>query len=152
MLCLIGTLIVANTGAAGRLVGVVLGSGKIDGAPIAADRLLVAGSLVLASNVVTFALLYWQLDGGGPAQRDSEPKGYPDFVFTQTAMPHLAPAGWRSHFADYVYLSYTNLVAFSPSDTLPLTIRAKVLMTIQSLISLAVLVVVLARVINILPP
>jgi hypothetical protein len=100
---------------------------------------------------VTFGLLYWQLDGGGPAGRVAAAVPYPDFLFPQMTTAGFAPAGWRPRFADHLYLSYTNLVAFSPTDTMPLTVRAKALMTVQSLVSVAVLVVVLARVINILP-
>lgn len=152
LLGLIAALIVANAAAAGRLVVVAVGSDKVGGVAIGADRLLVAGGLVLASNVVTFAVFYWELDDGGPAGRvDDGSSSYPDFMFPQNEAPHLAPPHWRPRFGDHLYLSYTNIVAFSPTDTLPLTIRVKALMAIQSLIAVAVLVVVLARVINILP-
>ena len=151
ILFLFGLLIVANMGAAVRLVTVVLGSDKIDGAPVGVSRLLIAGALVLASNVITFALFYWEMDGGGPAGRVAKPAPYPDFLFPQTEIAGVAAPGWRPRFADHLYVSYTNLVAFSPTDTMPLTIRAKGLMTVQSLISVGVLVVVLARVINLLP-
>ena len=101
--------------------------------------------------MVTFALLYWQLDGGGPAGRIARPAPYPDFQFPQTLTDGLAAPGWRPHFADHLYLAFTNVVAFSPTDTLPLTRKAKGLMALQSMISVCVLVVVLSRVINILP-
>jgi uncharacterized membrane protein len=151
LLVLIGALIVANAAAAVRLVVLVLGNEKVDGASVTADRLLVAGGMVLASNIVMFAVFYWQLDGGGPAGRVASTRSYPDFMFPQTVSPEVAPDDWRPRFGDHLYLSYTNIVAFSPTDTLPLTIRAKALMAVQSAISVAVLVVVLARVINILP-
>lgn len=151
VLTLFGALIVANAGAAGRLVVLVLDGGKVDGVALTANRLLVAGALVLFTNVITFGLLYWQLDLGGPAGRVVDPMPYPDFQFPQTATPGLGPPNWRPRFVDYLYLAYTNIVAFSPTDTMPLTGRAKGLMTLQSLVSVAVLVVVLARVINILP-
>lgn len=77
---------------------------------------------------------------------------YPDFQFPQTGVEGLAPPHWQPRFPDHLYLAFTNVVAFSPTDTLPLTHRVKGLMAIQSMISLAVLVVVLSRVINILPP
>jgi len=134
-----------------RLVLLVLNGGKVDGAPLSADRLLVAGSLVLTTNVITFALLYWQLDSGGPAGRAVDPAPYPDFQFPQTATSGLAARGWQPRFHDYLYLAFTSALAFSPTDTLPLVGRAKGLMAMQSVISLSVLVVVLARVINILP-
>lgn len=151
VLLLFGLLILANAAAAIRLVALVLDGGKVDGVALTANRLLVAGVLVLATNVITFGLLYWQLDRDGPAGRAVDPMPYPDFQFPQTCTTGLAAPGWRPRFLDYLYLAYTNIVAFSPTDAMPLTSRAKALMALQSLISLAVLVVVLARVINILP-
>jgi uncharacterized membrane protein len=148
---LVGVLVVANAIAAARLVTLVLDDGDVDGVALSAGRLLVAATLVLVANVVTFALLYWQLDGGGPAGRIAEPAPYPDFQFPQTASPGLAAPGWQPRFGDHLYVAFTTLVAFSPTDAMPLTLRAKGLMALQSLVSLAVLVVVLARVINILP-
>ena len=114
-------------------------------------QLLVGTGIVLATNIVTFGLLYWQLDGGGPSGRLVHSKPYPDFQFPQTGAEGLAPPDWQPRFQDHLYLAYTNVVAFSPTDTLPLTHRVKGLMAIQSMISLAVLVVVISRVINILP-
>jgi len=151
VLFLFGVLIVANASAAIRLVALVLDGGEVDGVALSANRLLMAGALVLTTNVVTFALLYWQLDSGGPAGRVVEPLPYPDFQFPQTGTSGLADPRWRPRFPDYLYLAFTNVTAFSPTDTMPLTGRAKALMALQSLISLGVLVVVLARVINILP-
>jgi uncharacterized membrane protein len=151
VLVLFGVLVLANAVAAGRLVTLVLGDGEINGVALTAGRLLVAAVLVLLVNVVTFALLYWQLDGGGPAGRVAEPAPFPDFQFPQTGTEGLAAPGWRPHFGDHLYLAFTNLVALSPTDTMPLTLRVKALMALQSMISLGVLVVVLARVINILP-
>jgi hypothetical protein len=151
VLLLFGSLVIANVGAAGRLVVLVLDNGDVDGVPLTADRLLVAAVLVLVVNVVTFALLYWQLDGGGPAGRTADPAPYPDFQFPQTGTEGLAAPGWQPRFGDHLYVAFTNLVALSPTDPLPLTLRAKGLMALQSTISLGVLVVVLARVINILP-
>jgi len=151
VLALFAVLVLANVIAAARLVTLVLDDGEINGVPLTAGRLLVAALLILVVNVVTFALLYWQLDGGGPAGRIAEPAPFPDFQFPQTGTEGLAAPGWRPHFGDHLYVAFTNLVAFSPTDTLPLTLRVKGLMALQSMISLAVLVVVLARVINILP-
>jgi uncharacterized membrane protein len=151
VLALFGTLVLANAVAAGRLVTLVLGSGKVNGVTLTVERLLVAALLVLVVNVVTFALLYWQLDGGGPAGRVAHPAPFPDFQFPQTGTSGLAAPGWRPRFGDHLYLAFTAMVAFSPTDTMPLTLRVKGLMALQSVISLCVLVVVLARVINILP-
>jgi hypothetical protein len=151
MLSLFAVLIGANTFAAARLVFLVLGNDKFQGQTLTASRLLMAGLLVLTTNVVTFGLVYWQLDGGGPAGRVTLPAGYPDFSFPQTVTAGLAAPTWSPHFGDHLYLAFTNVVAFSPTDTMPLTLRAKGLMALQSMISLSVLTVVLARVINLLP-
>jgi hypothetical protein len=152
ILTLFAILVCANAIAAGHLVALVLDNGTISGSHLTAGRLLTAGALVIATNVITFGLLYWQLDGGGPAGRIAQPAPYPDFQFPQTGAGDLVEPGWRPRFADHLYLAYTNVLAFSPTDAMPLTRRAKGLMALQSLISAAVLVVVLARVINILPP
>ncbi len=151
VLTLFGILVLANAVAAGRLVTLVLDNGRVDGVALTVGRLLVAAVLVLLVNVVTFALVYWQLDGGGPAGRIADPAPFPDFQFPQTETPGLAAPGWVPRFGDHLYLAFTTMVAFSPTDTLPLTLRVKGLMALQSVISLCVLVVVLARVINILP-
>jgi uncharacterized membrane protein len=151
VLAALGVLVLANAGAAIRLVTLVLGNG-FEHHGYGVDRLLIAGAMVLATNLITFALLYWQLDGGGPDGRAAgSDVRYRDFQFPQLAEPEKAPPGWQPRFADYLYVAYTNVVAFSPTDTLPFTRRAKGLMTLQSVTTLAVLVVVLARVINALP-
>lgn len=151
ILSLFVVLVLSNAASAVRLVLLVLDGGTVDGSALTARRLLVAGALVLTTNIITFGLLYWQLDSGGPAGRASDPVPYPDFQFPQTAASSLAAPGWQPRFHDHLYLAFTSAVAFSPTDTLPLTGRAKTLMALQSVISLSVLVVVLARVINILP-
>jgi hypothetical protein len=151
VIALFGLLAVANAGAAARLVSLVLDNHKVDGVAPTVGRLLVAAALILFANVVTFGLLYWQLDGAGPAGRVAVPAQFPDFQFPQTGTTGLAAADWRPRFGDYLYVAFTNVVAFSPTDTLPLTLRVKGLMALQSLISLGVLVVVISRVINILP-
>jgi len=151
ILSLFAILVLANTAAAIRLVIAVLRGPSNGHAPATVTQLLVGAALVLATNVVTFGLLYWQLDSGGPSGRLLRTEPYPDFQFPQTGTEGLAPPDWQARFPDHLYLAYTNIVAFSPTDTLPLTHRVKGLMAIQSMISLAVLVVVISRVINILP-
>jgi hypothetical protein len=151
VLTLFGVLVAANAFAAGRLVTLTLDNGAVDGVALTASRLLVAAGLLLLANVVTFALLYWQLDGGGPSGRVETPAPLPDLQFPQTLPQGLAAPGWRPRFGDHLYVAFTNVVAFSPTDTMPLTLRGKGLMALQSMISLGVLVVVLSRVINILP-
>jgi uncharacterized membrane protein len=101
-------------------------------------------------NVLLFGLWYWQLDGGGPiARRTCEPADR-DFLFPQHTDPALLEHGWRPMFLDYLYVSFTNAAAFSPTDTLPLSRWAKMLMLVQSAISLTLAVMVVARAVNIL--
>src|SRR6476619_3576817 len=151
VLSLFAVLILANTAAAVRLVALVLRSTPDGEVPPTVTQLLVTAVTLLATNIVTFGLLYWQLDGGGPDARQLDTGTYPDFQFPQTGSEGLAPPGWKPRFPDHLYVALTNVAAFSPTDTMPLTSRVKGLMAIQSVISLAVLAVVLSRVINILP-
>jgi hypothetical protein len=113
-----------------------------------ASRLLLVGGDVWISNNIVFALLYWEVDGGGSVARALRPPEYPDLAFPQQLNPDLAPPGWRPMFIDYLYLGITNGLAFSPTDVMPLVPWAKLTMAFQSLISLAILVV--ARAVNIL--
>ena len=152
ILTLFAVLIAANTTAAVRLVAVVLRSTPSGEAPPTVTQLLVGAAIVLATNVVTFGLLYWQIDGGGPGGRLVQASPFPDFQFPQTLTEGLGPVSWQPRFPDHLYLAFTNVMAFSPTDTMPLTHRVKGLMAIQSLISLSVIGLVLSRVINILPP
>jgi len=151
MLWLFGVLVLANTAAAARLVTIVLRGSPDSEISSSVSRLLVAAVIVLTTNIVTFGLLYWQLDGGGPTGRLARPAPYPDFQFPQTGTAGMSPPNWHPRFPDHLFVSFTNVVSFSPTDTLPLTTRVKGLMALQSMISVSVLVVVLARVINSLP-
>jgi hypothetical protein len=151
ILSLFAVLILANVTAAVRLVTLILRSTPKGETPPTVTQLLVGAAIVLTTNIVTFGLLYWQVDGGGPSGRLVQAQAYPDFQFPQTGTAGVAPPNWQPRFQDHLYVAYTNVVAFSPTDAMPLSHRAKGLMVIQSLISLAVLVVVISRVINILP-
>jgi hypothetical protein len=152
ILSLFAVLIAANTAAAVRLLTVVLRSTPPGEAPATVTQLLIGAAIVLSTNVVTFGLLYWEIDGGGPDGRLLHAKPFPDFQFPQTLAEGLGPPNWQPRFQDHLYLAFTNVLAFSPTDTMPLTHRVKGLMAIQSLISLSVIGLVLSRVINILPP
>jgi uncharacterized membrane protein len=151
ILSLFAVLILANVTAAVRLVTLILRSTPKGETPPTVTQLLVGAAIVLTTNIVTFGLLYWQVDGGGPSGRLVQAQAYPEFQFPQTGTAGVAPPNWQPRFQDHLYVAYTNVVAFSPTDAMPLSHRAKGLMVIQSLISLAVLVVVISRVINILP-
>jgi uncharacterized membrane protein len=122
----------------------------LDGSHARGHALLFAGVVLWLTNVLIFGIWYWELDRGGPARRlQTSPRDAPDFLFPQTADTQLAP-GWRPGFADYLYTSYTNATAFSPTDTLPLTAMAKCLMAAQSLIALTTILLVVARAVNVL--
>lgn len=101
------------------------------------------------SNNIAFALLCWELDSGGAAARAHQLPRHADFAFPQQLNPDIAPTGWRPRFIDYLYLGFTNATAFRPTDTMPLAPWAKVAMTLQSLISLAILGLVVARAVNV---
>jgi uncharacterized membrane protein len=115
-----------------------------------AGKLLLAGALVFAYIAIAFAFLYWEFDSGGPGRRAHTVLKHPDFAFPQHANPDLAPPGWRPVFLDYLYVGITNSIAFSPTDTMPLTHWAKLAMAVQSLVALAVLGLVIASAVNVL--
>jgi hypothetical protein len=116
-----------------------------------AFSLLSSSVAIWVANVLTFSLLYWQIDRGGPYARASNLSVRPDWVFPQPAAPEDLPPDWRPLFIDYLYLAYNTATAFSPTDALPLTHRAKMLMMIESTISLLTMVIILSHAINVLP-
>lgn len=115
----------------------------------AAASLLKAGGNVWLGNVVAFSLLYWELDSGGPGVRAHHMPGSPGFAFPQQLNPEVAPPSWRPRYVDYFYLSFTSATAFSPTDAMPLVPWAKLSMALESLISLLILGLVVARAVNI---
>jgi uncharacterized membrane protein len=112
--------------------------------------LIFSGALLWINNVLVFGLWYWELDRGGPVDRMRHTPEPPDFLFVQMSSPELAPKGWIPGLLDYLYLSFTNSTAFSPTDTMPLTPMAKSLMAGQSLVALITVGLVVARAVNIL--
>lgn len=111
-------------------------------------ELFMHGGMIWLTNVIVFALWYWELDRGGPAARTHARRVHPDFLFPQMTAPHLAPSDWTPKFVDYLYLSFTNATAFSPTDTLPLTRWAKLAMMFEAGISFVVVLLVIARAVN----
>lgn len=109
-----------------------------------------SGILIWLTNVIVYSLWYWEIDRGGPAVRGTPAQRLPDFQFPQMENPRLAPKGWHPSFYDYAYVSFTNAAAFSPTDAMPLTRLAKLLMTLQSGVSMFTIIVVVGRAINIL--
>jgi hypothetical protein len=129
----------------------VLISDLIRGATVAesAGPLLTSGALIWLGNCLVFGLLYWLLDSGGPLARYRNERDYPDFAFSQQMSPELAPPGWRPQFVDYLILGLTTSMAFSPTDVMPMVLWAKLTMALQSLISLMVFGLVIARAVNV---
>jgi uncharacterized membrane protein len=139
---------IANAWSAVRLaVRVVEGTMGKD-----ATVLLLTGAAIWLTNVIVFSLWYWDLDRGGPVARALATRTNPDFLFAQMQAPELAPPDWEPGFVDYLYLSFTNATAFSPTDVLPLSRWAKLMMMLQSVVSLVTVALVIARAVNILGP
>ena len=142
-LSLVGVASVATLWSGFRLAqGLV--TGNIDD-PI---ELLLSAALVWFTNVIVAALWYWEFDRGGPAARANGRNPYPDFLFPQMTVPELARNDWEPTFPDYLYLSFTNTTAFSPTDILPLSRWAKMAMMLQSAGSLVLVALVIARGVN----
>ncbi len=114
-------------------------------------QLLATAAVVLLTNVLTFSLVFWELDDGGPVARAlAASRETPDFQFPQDENPGLARPDWGPTLVDYVYVSVTNSIAFSPTDAMPLTHRAKLLMGLEAGVSAVTVLVVAARAVNIL--
>jgi hypothetical protein len=148
-LALIVLITAANAISAILLVHAILFPGN---AHPGATALLASGAAVWATNVIAFGLWYWEFDRGGPVARTvGGTMRPPDFLFPQMGLtPDLVPHNWEPHFIDYLYLSFTNATAFSPTDVMPMARWAKCTMAVQSGVALLVGVLVIARAINIL--
>jgi hypothetical protein len=119
-------------------------------ANLSGAQLLVSGGAVWLTNLVVFGLTFWMLDGGGPVERAMSGRDTPDFLFPQDATPERATPGWYPRLEDYVYIALTNGIAFSPTDAMPLTRRAKASMAMDSIVSVAAVLLVAARAVNVL--
>jgi uncharacterized membrane protein len=112
--------------------------------------LIYASVPIWITNVIVFALWYWELDRGGPVARLQPRRRQPDFLFPQMTAPDSTTPEWSPAFIDYLFTSFTNATAFSPTDTMPLTPWAKLLFMVQSLASLLTVALVISRAVNIL--
>jgi hypothetical protein len=139
---LLGLLVAADALAVAVLLAALAGSRA---GSLSAGELLTHGAVVWLSNIITFGLLFWLLDEGGPRVRAERGRLDPDFQFPQDAVRRV---GWSPRLSDYLYVSLTNAIAVSPTDTMPLTRRAKGLMAVESLISYAVVILVVADAVN----
>ena len=143
---LVSVLVLGALWATGQLVDDLIHGGAVTNS---ASELLQAGTIVWASNNIAFALLYWELDGGGAAARAHDLPVAHGFAFPQQLNPGVGPPDWRPRFIDYLYLGFTNATAFSPTDAMPLAPWAKISMAIQAIVSLGILGLVIARAVNV---
>jgi hypothetical protein len=141
----IGFVSLANLVSLGLLIDYLINGGKAGG-----HALIGSGAVLWATNVLLFSVWYWEMDRGGPVHRFLDPSALADFQFPQMENPGLAPVGWRPGFGDYLYTSLTNATAFSPTDTMPLTQTAKLVMGVQSVSALLTVGLIVARAVNIL--
>jgi uncharacterized membrane protein len=145
VLSLLGLVAVSNLVSLELLVHYLLNGGRKAGG----HQLILSAVVIWLTNVAVFALWYWQLDRGGPDRRARDPEAPEDFQFPQMTEPTKYPE-WTPDFVDYLYLSYTNSTALSPTDTMPMSTRVKLLMMAQSITSLITVLLVAARAVNIL--
>ncbi len=115
-----------------------------------AQTLLVDAVNIWCTNIIAFALWFWSIDRGGPASRGVTTKQHPDFLFPQMSMTDPLYRSWSPGFVDYLFVAFTNATAFSPTDTMPLSPRAKLLTMAEAAVSLLTLALVAARAVNIL--
>jgi hypothetical protein len=144
---LIALVVLGNFGNLVLLLAALLTEKSSD---LSGTQLLASGGVVWLTNVIVFGLWYWWYDAGGPVRRAMHGRSAPDFQFPQDENTELARPGWYPRLEDYVYVALTNGIAFSPTDAMPLTRGAKILMALDSTISVAAVLLVAARAVNVL--
>jgi hypothetical protein len=144
-----GILLAGLASAANAFLVFAVISSLVSGHERSGAQLLLKGITVWTTNVILFGIWFWIFDRGGPVRRLRPNPPPPDFQFPQMENPELAAPGWRPHFVDYMYVSFTNSIAFSPTDAMPLSRWAKLLMLVESAISVLVVLLVAARAVNI---
>jgi hypothetical protein len=145
-LVLLGVMVVFNLFALVVLVAALVTAGSDE---IGGGELLFTAAAIWATNVVVFGMCFWELDGGGPSER-ARSRRLLDWQFPQDQAPDLAPERWRPLVWDYLFTSLSTATAFSPTDAMPMTFRAKALMGVESVLSLVIVVLVTARAVNVL--
>ncbi len=146
-LVLLGVNVFGNLVGLGLLVAALVATSSDD---LGGGQLLFTAAAIWTTNVIVFGLWFWEMDADGPSERARNERPAPDFQFPQDENPGLARDGWRPRVWDYLYLSLTNASAFSPTDAMPLTLHAKLLMGVESVFSLVLVVLVTARAVNVL--
>lgn len=142
---LTAVITVMNFGALASLVRAMLGGRAGTG-----QTLLIDAINIWITNLFMFALWYWNIDRGGPACRGLTRHSVSDFLFPQHTIADGRFESWRPGFVDYLFVAFTTATAFSPSDTLPLTRRAKLLMMLEAMASLVTIALVASRAVGIL--
>lgn len=137
----------------GNLVGVVFLVGAlvaISSDDLSGGQLLFTAASIWTANIIVFGLCYWDIDDGGPFERARHDRSTPDFRFPQDETPEVAPPDWRPRVWDYIFVALTSASAFSPTDTMPLTLKAKLLVGVEEVVSLVLIVLVTARAVSVL--
>lgn len=142
-LALIALLSAANMWSAFNLIDELVHGRQGD-----ASRLLASGASIWITNMIAFALWYWEFDRGGPGRRSEGISRFPDFLFPQMQAVELSQPDWEPTFVDYLYTSFTNATAFSPTDVLPMSQWAKLTMMLQSAVSFVTVILVVASAVN----
>jgi len=146
-LALLGVIVAGNLVGLGLLITALVTTRSDD---LGGGQLLCTAAVIWLANVIGFGVWYWDVDDGGPFERANKERETPDFQFPQDENPQLARRPWRPRIWDYLYVSLMAASAFSPTDAMPLTIKAKLLMAIESTVSLVIIVLVTARAVNVL--
>jgi uncharacterized membrane protein len=144
---LLAVIVAGNLVGLGLLISALVSTSSED---IGGGQLLCTAAVIWFTNVVVFGLWYWDVDDGGPFERARHERSTPDIQFPQDDNSHVARPGWRPRIWDYLFVSLTAASAFSPTDAMPLTHKAKLLMGIESVVSLVIVVLVTARAVNVL--
>jgi len=144
---LIGVITLVNAGSSVRLVYAII---KTEHFTSDANTLLVSGGIIWLTNMIAFGLWYWDLDRGGAAARARGTGTSPAFVFPEMSNPELVRDGWYPSFVDYLHLSYSTSMAFSPTDVSAIKPWSKLMMMAEESISVVVGILVVARAVNIL--
>jgi uncharacterized membrane protein len=146
-LALLGAIVLGNVLGLVALVSALVSTSSD---ALGGGQLLFTAAGIWIANVIVFGMCYWDIDDGGPFERASHDRKTPDFQFPQDENPGLARQGWRPQVWDYLFVSLTSATAFSPTDSMPLTLRAKLLVGVESVVSLVLVVLVTARAVNVL--
>ncbi len=146
MRLLTGAITMDNTASAVVLNYRIISGRIADNAAV----LLGSGGAIYMTNVIAFGIWYWVLDRGGPGLRQVGGRRYPDFLFPQMSDSDHARPDWRPLFVDYLYVSFTNSVAFSPTDTMPLARWAKAMMAVQATVATTTVALVFTRAVSLL--